>query len=116
MLLTGYEYDKNSIEIVKVPNIIDIHKNAVKIIGKKYVSELSPKMTNGYRSFAIFPDGSKEGWDTSDELESKRDAFIRWLYQNCTDSTGCLWVDYVYFQFGDDDGVTKILSHSDEDD
>jgi len=45
-----------------VSNISDVHKKA---IGAKYVSNLSKEVVNGYKSFAIFPDGSKEGWPTS---------------------------------------------------
>jgi hypothetical protein len=33
------------------------------------VSEVTGEVTNSYRSFLVAPDGSKEGWDTSDDLQ-----------------------------------------------
>lgn len=34
---------------------------------------------NGYRSFLIPPDGSKEGWSESDEGDRRRAAFHEWV-------------------------------------
>lgn len=66
-------------------------------------------LTNGYSSFAILPDGSKEWWSTSDAVERARADFLRWL----RDADGYLkWVEV---QFGDDDGVNRITAHSDDD-
>lgn len=46
------------------------------------VSGLSPLTVNGYRSyrsFAVFPDGSKEGWGESEEGDAARAKFVAWL-------------------------------------
>lgn len=40
-----------------------------------WVSEISPVATNGYQSFFIPPDGSKEWWDESDAGNERREAF-----------------------------------------
>ena len=40
------------------------HAQAVKMFA--YVSPISPAFVNGYQSFFIPPDGSKEGWPESD--------------------------------------------------
>ena len=66
-------------------------------------------LTNGYSSFAILPDGSKEWWDTSNAVEDARAEFLRWLRE----ADGYLkWVEV---QFGDDDGDTRITAHCDDD-
>lgn len=43
------------------------------------VSEISPVVINGYKSFAVWPDGSKEGWRDSNEGDQRRDALVAYL-------------------------------------
>ena len=43
------------------------------------VSEMSPVLINGYQSFCVFPDGSKEGWEDSDRGDESRRAILEWL-------------------------------------
>ena len=77
------------------------------------VSELTPKATNGFSSFFVAPDGSKEGWDTSDNNDAARKTFTDWLDSNryVDNSTSLDWVEV---QFGDDDCETKICRDSDQ--
>ena len=44
-----------------------------------WVSSISPDGVNGYRSFFIPPDGSKEGWDKSDLGDAVRKTFLDWV-------------------------------------
>lgn len=64
-------------------------------------------------SFLVAPDGSKEGWPESDNGDVQRRCLIAWLdgqrYEDGSTSLG--WVEV---QFGDDDGVTTVVAHSDE--
>lgn len=53
--------------------------------------------------------GSKEGWDTSDTGDRARAAFTAWLREA---DHG----DWVEIQFGDDEGETRIVNHSDDPD
>lgn len=71
------------------------------------VSPIIRSEANGYDSFFIPPDGSKEGWDESNAGNKRRDDFIGWLRVQS-------WVKWVEVQYGDDDGVTRITRHSDE--
>ena len=71
-----------------------------------YVSPISPIAINGSAAFFIPPDGSKEGWDDSNKGDERRDEFVDFLR-----TTGLAWVEV---QFGDDEGITKIIRHSDE--
>lgn len=43
------------------------------------VSNVVEAKMNGYRSFFIAPDGSKEGWDMSDEYDTKRTEFADYI-------------------------------------
>jgi len=62
---------------------------------------------NGYETFAVVPDGSKEGWGASGEAEAKREAFIAWLEAN----EMRLWsLNWVQVEFGGDGGPARIVS------
>lgn len=74
------------------------------------VSPILQGVTNGYSSFAIVPDGSKEWWVDSDSVEQARRDFIRWL----RDADG--YLSWVEVQFGDDERQTLVTAHSDDDD
>lgn len=84
------------------------HKGAVKILGS-LVSEIIKSRMNGYRSFFVAPDGSKEGWNDSEVGDSQRDDFILWLKGQKE-----MWVCWTEVQYGDDEQVTKICRHSDD--
>lgn len=71
------------------------------------VSPLLPETINGYRSFLVPPDGSKERWAESDEGDARRAAFVAWLRVN----RDCDWVE---IQYGDDEHETKVVAHSDD--
>lgn len=70
---------------------------------------------NGYCSFLIAPDGSKEGWGASDQGDGFRDAAVaaieRWRYED-----GSSPFDYVEVQFGNDDRITRLVRDSDHPD
>jgi len=67
------------------------------------VTEIVDNKTNGYSHFMVAPDGSKEGWDTSDEGDVLRERFICGLDQ----------VDYIEVEYGGDDSHhAYIVGHS----
>lgn len=74
---------------------------------------ISAETTNGYRSFLVPPDGSKERWDESDEGDSKRERLIVFLNSLRYDDKSSP-VDWIEVQFGDDERVSKVTRHSDE--
>lgn len=49
---------------------------------------------NGYATFCVPPDGSKEGWTTSNEFDDMRDVFIAYLQDEATPL--CRWVEVAY--------------------
>jgi len=81
---------------------------AVDIFGEDDVSPLMTARINGVVSFFVQPDGSKEGWDISDEGDDRRS---RWA-DAVTDAG--LWIDWADVQYGDDARETVVVAHSDE--
>lgn len=77
------------------------------------VTPITAEGTNGYRSFLVAPDGSKEGWDESDLGDTRRTELIEWLESQRTEDSGT-YVDWVEVQFGDEDGDTHIVRDSDQ--
>lgn len=76
-------------------------------------SEIKEAKVNGYGSFFVPPDGSKEGWTESDDGDDRRTAFVDWLdAQRFEDGSTSL--DWVEVQYGDDNRHTAIIRHSDE--
>lgn len=61
-------------------NINDAHKKALDLGFQ--VSDIITSETNGYHSFFVSPDGSKEFWETSDEFNLMRDEYIKFLESN----------------------------------
>lgn len=89
----------------KDEHIKQAHKVALKVFGDN-VTEILSEQTNGYKSFFIGPDGSKEGWDESDSNDEKRAIFITWV------SNSKLYVKYCEFFYGDDEGQSEVVSHN----
>jgi hypothetical protein len=72
------------------------------------VSPLVHGMTNGEVSFFIAPDGSKEGWSTSDVSDCLRGELIEFLRSKAYEdgSTSLKWVEV---QFADEYDDNRIL-------
>lgn len=75
------------------------------------VTPVTPSKINGYLSFMICPDGSKEGWDASDTGDQQREDWKKWALDN----RDIIYISWVEVQYGDENGSTLIVSHSDED-
>ena len=86
---------------------------ATNIFGADAVTGLVDASTNGYRTFFVGPDGSKEGWDESDQGDQRRDRFVHWLNAQRAED-GSSWLDWAEIQYGDDDGDNRVLRHNDE--
>jgi hypothetical protein len=75
---------------------------------RKLVSSIVDSKMNETFSFFIAPDGSKEGWETSDIGDEARASLLKELKKIAKD-TG---LDYVELFFGEDNGKAKILNHN----
>lgn len=71
---------------------------ARKIFGKEAVTTVAESQCNGYSTFMIAPDGSKFGWNESDEGDMRRNAFIEHLksYDYEDGSSPLEWVEVAY--------------------
>jgi hypothetical protein len=86
------------------------HKKAREIF-KDRASEIIKSDTNGYESFFIAPDGSKEGWTDSHIGDAQRGRFIEWIKeQDFSDGSSSL--SFCEFFYGDDNGDACIESHN----
>lgn len=72
------------------------------------VSPITNVVTNGYRSFLVAPDGSNEGWGTSDCGDGQRDAFVSYL-RDLAWEDGSSRLGWVEVQFEDDYDDTAIV-------
>lgn len=81
------------------------HVAAVAIGG--CVSPIMHSGMNGYRSFAMLPDGSKEGWEDSDIGDGRRDSIIGWI-DRYNQKVGYRAFDWVEVQFGGDDESSAV--------
>jgi len=93
------------------PTLVQVHGKAQELCGH-LVSPILGPFTNGYASFFIAPDGSKEGWDESETGAANRLAFLNWLRQFRFED-GSSYYDWVEVQFGDDEWETKVTADSD---
>lgn len=67
------------------------------------VTPITPETTNGYRSFMVAPDGSKEGWDHSERGDIARGVFRAWLREG--PSVG-RWLEWVEIEMPEDKPAT----------
>jgi hypothetical protein len=71
----------------------------------------SAKATNNYRTLLVCPDGSKEGWEESDQGDERRATFRDWLNEQRYEdgSTSLHWVEIAY---GSDDSDATVEAHA----
>lgn len=91
IVVTGYSNE----------TLTEAHKKASEIFPA--VTPIIESRVNGYASFFIPPDGSKEWWIESNNGDIRRETFIKYLQkQNC--------LDWVELQYADDEGDDKIIN------
>lgn len=96
LIITSWDEDK----------IKEAHKRAETLF--HVVSPVLNSTANGYLSFFIPPDGSKEGWADSNAGDMQRDGMIQWLNEQAHDD-GSTCFDWVEVQYGDDEKITVTL-------
>ncbi len=71
---------------------------------------LADEQLNGFRSFLIPPDGSKEGWEESDAGDARRSAFKKWLRAQAY-ADGSSPFEWFEAKFGNDDRQVEIIDN-----
>ena len=92
---------------------IDINSALNKAIslGMRATGVVGPT-NNDTWSFLVAPDGSKEGWADSNKGDGQRESFKAWL--RTSELKGPFHAHWVEVQYGDDNGITAIVDHSDD--
>lgn len=86
------------------------HCEAGLIFGEN-VSNIVHADLNGYDSFFIGPDGSKESWEDSNIGDKNRETFIKWIKtQEYEDGSNRL--AFAEFYYGDDNKKSQITKHN----
>ncbi len=98
LVVTGW--DGNRIE--------SVHEQAMTHADVVPVTPVSDPAVNGYCSFAMLPDGSKEGWAYSDDGEAARSDVIGFIKSQGLSG----YVSYVLVRFGGDESeLAQIEDH-----
>lgn len=88
------------------------HAQATSVCRSCPVSAVIESPTNSYLTVLVCPDGSKEGWEESDRGDAECASLIEWLdAQRYEDGSSAL--RWALVQYGDDDGETTVIDHSD---
>ena len=69
-------------------------REKARLIFDNLVSSIVRSKINGFESFCVFPDGSKEGWGASDQFDESREKFISWLSRDD-------YFDWIEFHYGE---------------
>jgi len=100
IVVTGDEWDAP----MRSPDIRDAHQMATQL--QLVVTPIVAGPMNATASFLVAPDGSKEGWDTSDLFDDRREQFIDWLRENPG------WFEWAEVVLGPDDCAAFITRHA----
>lgn len=107
----GYIKHHTIIVTSSIDKLFDKAHERAKTIFNFVCSDKVKGIKNGYNSFFIAPDGSKEGWDDSEIFDLKRKKFIKWLESQAYDD-GSSSISYVEVFFGEDNGNSEIVNHN----
>ena len=90
--------------------VLELAATQARFLGLEVIGP-SAKVTNGISTFLVCPDGSKEGWDESEEFEDRRARFLEYLNgKRYEDRSSCLsWVALAY---GSDDRDAVVKAHT----
>lgn len=74
------------------------------------VTGVTESGTNRYLSFMVCPDGSKSGWEESDNGDTRRNEFVKWLHEQRYEdgSSPFAWCEVKY---SSDDGAAEVTRH-----
>jgi hypothetical protein len=89
--------------------VSDARMRAIELFGELVSGEVA-SVRNGYKSFFIAPDGSKENWDTSLQYDAYRKRYVEWLRKRVYED-GSSSLDWIELFYGDGEGEVLILNH-----
>ncbi len=103
-------HDLKLLQQVKVTLGEMIKQNIEASNGIRLLGEITESLINNFYSLIVFPDGSKEGHETSDDGDILRKKITDYLEQhNKTHKENLL--NFIEVYFGSDDGTGGVLKH-----
>lgn len=102
IVISGGDYTGTALE-KRYPHLQQAHAKAVELMGSQVSNIIEPQV-NGEASFFIGPDGSKEGWQSSEDGNQRRKEFLDWMKSSCM----AVHLDWIEVTFGGDGGPAKI--------
>jgi hypothetical protein len=90
IIVTSWDRDK----------LAEAHQAAERIVGSDLTTPILAYRVNSGGSFAVLPDGSKEGWDESDMADAQRDELVLALEAFRYDD-GSTPVEWIAASFGE---------------
>jgi hypothetical protein len=100
--------DHKKLEKVRA-EVVEMYKKYMEAKGFQLISPVIDSLINGYCSFFIAPDGSKEGYDASDDADKIRKLVVKYLMSPEMKSGE---VHFVEISYGSDDGKAEIINHN----
>ena len=104
-------HDENSLSLIRneIAVIFSLYMEAKN--GHQLISPIVPSLINKFCSFFIAPDGSKEGYDASEDGNIIRKKILEFL-NSLNDSDGEHIVKFVELCYGTENGEAMILNHN----
>lgn len=100
----------HSISVSSSIELSSVHEKAIEIFGD-LVSPIIESKLNGYKSFFIAPDGSKEYWPDSELYDNKRNILIEYI-EGLKYEDGSNSVRYCEYVWGEDNHKSFIERHN----
>lgn len=107
----GYIKHHTIVVTTGLDSMMPIAHNKAKEIFATGVSEIIKSNINGYLSFFVCPDGSKEGWQESTEGDERRKVFVEWIQKQAYED-GSNSLSFVEVFYGEDNGYSEIVNHN----
>lgn len=103
--------DKESLVLVR-NEILRLYKSNMEAKNaNQLVSPIIDSLINKFCSFFISPDGSKEGYDASDDGDRIRKKIVEFL-NSLADADGSNSIKFVEVAFGNDEGTATIEANN----
>ncbi len=103
--------DKESLELVR-SEVMRLYKSIMEAKnGEQLVSPIIESLINKFCSFFIAPDGSKEGYDASDDGDKVRKKIVEFL-RSLAETDGTCPIKFVEVFFGSDGGLASIENNN----
>ena len=87
-----------------------VHTKAKSVCGDR-VSEIIKSPVNGYISFIVCPDGSKEGWDSSEQGDKEDSELVDFINEQAYED-GSNSISYIHYFYGEDNRNAGIINHN----